>query len=316
MLVMIRSAGSHLSTPQHWPAMPVTRVLVALPLLLAIQVHEGKKSIAKQQNYGIYFSLYILVCLILYLLWESPSIITRDVKPEMLIPFCRPSIRGGYRPTAFRCWFQHNWFLQMWSETPNTWRSKTWSNRGRWCGWGNVDDILMMWVLVMMILMILVMMMTVLIFTIRICCWRYWWCLTPGWWVALDCCTQLWISRKPCNCYYYYHDYYQDYSSLSSLSLQFCHNWHNLWKSHQVTDGSNQFGCGGTLVADNWVEIYKSPKILESARNFWKFYKIYYILEMLHLQHFLYQISVPRLFLVPKNSDLIGKDIEIFLGYS
>ena len=46
----------------------------------------------KQQNYGIYFSLYILVCLILYLLWESPSIITRDVKPEMPIPFCRPSI--------------------------------------------------------------------------------------------------------------------------------------------------------------------------------------------------------------------------------
>ena len=176
MLVMIRSAGSHLSTPQHWPVMPVTRVLVALPLLLAIQVHEGKKSIAKQQNYGIYFSLYILVCLILYLLWESPSIITRDVKPEMLIPFCRQSIRGSYRPTAFRCWFQHNWFLQMWSEASNTWRSKTWSNRGWWCGWGNVDDILMMWVL-MMIFMILLMMMTVLIFMIRICCWRYWW-----WW--------------------------------------------------------------------------------------------------------------------------------------
>ena len=92
MLVMIRSAGSHLSTPQHWPVMPVTRVLVALPLLLAIQVDKGMKSIAKQQNYGIYFSLYILVCLILYLLWESPSIITRDVKPEMLIPFCRQSI--------------------------------------------------------------------------------------------------------------------------------------------------------------------------------------------------------------------------------
>ena len=36
--------------------------------------------------------IYILVCLILYLLWESPSIITRDVKPEMLIPFCRQSI--------------------------------------------------------------------------------------------------------------------------------------------------------------------------------------------------------------------------------
>ena len=83
---------------------------------------------------------------------------------------------------------------------------------------------------------------------------------TPGWWVALDCCTQPWISRKPCNCHYHYHDYYQDYSSLSSLSslsLQFYHNWHNLWKSHQVTDGSNQFGCGGTLVADNWVEILK-----------------------------------------------------------
>ena len=30
--------------------------------------------------------------------------------------------------------------------------------------------------------------------------------------------------------------------------------YHTLWKFHQVTDGSSQGGCGGTLVADNWVK--------------------------------------------------------------
>ena len=66
--------------------------------------------------------------------------------------------------------------------------------------------------------------------------------------MALDCGPQLWRSGLPCQCFVNF----KIHNFLTLIpTKEPCFTTSMI--EFQVTDGSSQGGCGGTLIADNWV---------------------------------------------------------------